>query len=254
VILWHLRRFGVPVEVARTYLATKPTQTLSALRRAYFLQLHRAGHDGGREVRDWAAWLRAAIGSEWAFDDSDYRGWLDATASAAIGQDPVPQGRKPDDRAEGDPTWNDIVETLGPGIHPILVAGPTQNRGTLLLRVHLVESGTSFGVGGFRAELGYDPQALAFVEGTTPPGMVGAWESAEPGRVFFAGAAARKSSGLLAEMRFTVVDPAVPDGFRLRFLHLATEGDFQDLTAQLVIPQPLLVLRQPPDAAIHLFP
>jgi hypothetical protein len=80
LLVRHLEGFGIPKEVSEQMVAERPTQALSALRRAYYLQIRCGGWDGGELVADWGAWLVRAVREGGAVADAGFLAWLDEEA------------------------------------------------------------------------------------------------------------------------------------------------------------------------------
>ena len=84
-LLWHLGVQGISIPTGRILLRSHPTQSLNALRRAYYIQSERKGVDlNGKPVLNWGGWLRDAIEKQWSFNEPEYLQWLDRKSAQAL--------------------------------------------------------------------------------------------------------------------------------------------------------------------------
>lgn len=276
-ILWHLRRHGVPIEAGRSWLYARPTQTLAALRYAYYLQLRHDSQQGGRRIDDWAEWLRDAVDANTTFEDTDFLAWLDGMNEAAS----RPQDERSLTVREAGNTAAEPTRRVPPAQEGKSRSAAVRNAGSgdgvpgrpaaegrgasssdsgksdrirtvaklrrdsrdaelLSFELRLELPGAGVEVGAYDAELEFDTAILEFLGGASPPNVIGAWHEQAPGILRLAGVASRGLRGgdAIALLRFRASGSTEPCLGTLRFLELAAAGDYRDLTGRLAPPSP----------------
>ncbi len=138
------------------------------------------------------------------------------------------------------PQEPNVVEGLGPGIHPIVVLA-TQSGSAATVELHLKRVGVEEKIASFQGELGYDASQLTLTGAELKPGVMGAWNEGTEGSVRFAGAVAEgMGEGAVLTLRFTAKTEVEGSAFQVKVEELVSSTDFQDLTSRLVVrDQPL---------------
>jgi hypothetical protein len=91
--------------------------------------------------------------------------------------------------AAGLPSVEELAQELGPGIHPV-VALPTASAwrsGQAPIRIHLLAVDMDVRVQSYQGWIRFDPELMEVLDGSSPEGILGAWNEVKPGDVRFAG-------------------------------------------------------------------
>lgn len=128
---------------------------------------------------------------------------------------------------------------MGPGIHPVLVVAPAE--GGAQVELHLRKVQVEAQVASYQGELRYDAGAMRLSGAQLPPGVVGAWNEVQPGRVRFAAVApSGVGEGPVLTLRFAAAAQPGRESFGLMMEEVVAH-DFADLTDRVSRPlHPLL--------------
>jgi len=145
------------------------------------------------------------------------------------------------------PMEPDVLEGLGPGIHPVVVVAGKSGTVTqveLQLRRIQVEDKVS----SYQGQLEYDTGKLTLEGAELPNGISGAWNEIAPGKIRFAGATLEGiADAVVLTMRFTAKGNVQASAFKVRMEEVVASTEFRNLTSQVVSSeQPLFSARPLP--------
>lgn len=114
--------------------------------------------------------------------------------------------------APGLPSVDELSRELGPGIHPV-VALPTASAwrsGQAPIRIHLLAVDVDVRVQSYQGWIRFDPELMEVLDGSSPEGILGAWNEVTPGAVRFAGVSLEGvGDGQVLELRVKARRPIV---------------------------------------------
>ncbi|HEX2091742.1 MAG TPA: cohesin domain-containing protein [Longimicrobiaceae bacterium] len=145
------------------------------------------------------------------------------------------------------PMEPDVLEGLGPGIHPVVVVAG-KSGSTTQVELHLRRVQVEDRVASYQGELEYDTGKLSLVGAELPGGIAGAWNETAPGKIRFAGATLEGiADAAVLVMRFEAKGDVKAGAFKVRMEEVVASVEFRNLTPQVVSSeQPLFSSRPLP--------
>lgn len=130
-----------------------------------------------------------------------------------------------------------ILETLAPGIHPVLaVAG--QSSDAVTVELHLKRIDFEGRIASVQGELRYDAEILKLAGAEIPKGVTGAWNEVEKGTLRFAGVSLEGfDDDAVLSITFETRDAVRAEAFDVAIEEIIGGEGFEDLAPQLQLPE-----------------